>query len=90
MNKYCRAFLIWSALFSLGMTGCFTHDLNEKIRNDVLYTEEISSVLMSEDGTKLVFIGDDYHYIFDAPVEFSNSLHASFWKFLFLTSRDLG
>ena len=64
MNKYCRVFLTWAALLSLGMTGCVTHELREKIRNDASYTEEVSSVLMSEDGKKLVFIGDRYHYIF--------------------------
>ena len=88
MNKSRRAFLIWSALLSLGMTGCATHELNEKIRNDASYTEEITSVLMSEDGTKLVFIGDDYHYIFDAPVGLSHSLHSSFRKSLFFKFKE--
>ena len=88
MNKSRRAFLIWSALLSLGMTGCATHELNEKIRNDASYTEEITSVLMSEDGTKLIFIGDDYHYIFDAPVGLSHSLGSSFRKSLFAKFKE--
>ena len=75
--------MIWAALLSLGMTGCLTHALREKIRNDASYTEEVTSVLMSEDGKKLVFIGDDYHYIFDAPVRLSHSLRSSFRKSLF-------
>jgi hypothetical protein len=89
MNKYYRAFLIWFALLSLGMTGCaFTPKLIEKISNDASYTEEITSVLMSEAGTKLVFIGDDYHYIFDVPVELSHSLYALFRKLHFLTFKE--
>ena len=89
MNKYCRAFLIWSALLSLGMTGCaFTPKLIEKISNDASYTEKITSVLMTEDGTKLVFIGDDYHYIFDAPVGLLYSLSSSFRKSLFASFKE--
>ncbi len=65
------------------MTGCVTHELREKIRNDASYTEEVSSVLMSEDGKKLVFIGDGYHYVFDAPVVLLHSLRSSFRKSLF-------
>jgi flagellar basal body L-ring protein FlgH len=70
------------------MTGCVTHELREKIRSDASYTEEISSVLMSEDGKKLVFIGDDYHYIFDAPVGLSQSLRSSFQKSLFASFKE--
>ena len=88
MNKCSRVFLIWSALLSLGLTGCFTHELNEKIRNDASYTEEVTSVLMSEDGKKLVFIGNDYHYIFDAPVGLSRSLRSSFRKSLFAKFKE--
>lgn len=83
MNKCCRAFLIWVALLSLSVTGCVTHDLREKIRNDASYTEDVTSVLMSQDGKNLVFIGDDYHYVFDAPVRLSRSLRSSFRKSLF-------
>ncbi len=88
MNKCCRAFLIWAALLSLGMTGCVTHELREKIRNDASYTEEVTSVLISEDGKKLVFIGDGYHYVFDAPVGLSQSLHSSFRKSLFAKFKE--
>ncbi|MCK5703790.1 MAG: hypothetical protein KAI29_21680 [Cyclobacteriaceae bacterium] len=89
MNKYCRAFLIWSVILSLGMTGCaFTPKLIEKINNDASYTEEITSVLMPKNGTKLVFIGGDYHYIFDVSVELSHSLNALFRKLHFLTFKE--
>jgi hypothetical protein len=83
MNRCRRVFLIRAALLSLGMTGCITHELHESIKRDASYTEEITSVLMSEDGKKLVFIGIDYHYIFDAPVWLSQSLLSSFRKSLF-------
>ncbi len=88
MNKYRRAFLIWAALLSLGMTGCVTHELREKIRSDASYTEEVTSVLMSEDGKKLVFIGDGYHYVFDAPVGLLHSLRSSFRKSLFAKFKE--
>ena len=31
------------------------------------YQENVDSVLISADGKQLVFLGPDYHYIFDAP-----------------------
>jgi len=31
------------------------------------YTENVSSILISQDKQKVVFIGKTYHYIFDAP-----------------------
>ncbi len=75
-------------MLSLGVTGCVTHELREKTRNDSSYTEDVTSVLISEDGEKLVFIGDDYHYIFDAPVGLSHSLRSSFRKSLFFKFRE--
>jgi hypothetical protein len=83
MNKCRRVFLILVALLSIGVTGCATHELRETIRNDATYVEEVTSILMSEDGKKLVFIGDGYHYIFDAPVKLFHSLNSSFQKSLF-------
>jgi hypothetical protein len=88
MNKCRREFLVWTALLSLGITGCVTHELREKIRSDASYTEEVTSVLFSEDGEKLVFIGDDYHYVFDVPVRLSLSLHSSFRKSLFAKFKE--
>lgn len=88
MNRFRREFLIWTALLSLGVTGCVTHELREKTRNDSSYTEDVTSVLISEDGKKLVFIGNDYHYIFDAPVGLSRSFHSSLRKSLFFKFRE--
>jgi hypothetical protein len=88
MNKYRRVFLILTALLSLGMTGCVTTALYEKIREDASYTEEVTSVMISEDGKKLVFIGYRYHYVFDVPVGLSLSLQSSFRKSLYTLFRD--
>ncbi|MBV8659627.1 MAG: hypothetical protein JO142_17540 [Burkholderiales bacterium] len=44
-------------------TGCATEALNKPNT----YTESVSSVLISQDQQKLVFIGRQYHYVFDAP-----------------------
>ncbi len=88
MNKYCKVFLILIALFSLGETGCVTHELLENIKSDDSYTEEVKSVLFSQDGEKLVFIGDSHHYIFDMPVELLRSLRSSFRKSLFARFKE--
>jgi hypothetical protein len=88
MNKPRREFLIWATLLSLGMTGCFTLGLHERIKYDASYAEEVTSVLMTEDGKKLVFIGDKYHYIFDAPVGLLYSLSSSFRKSLFASFKE--
>ena len=42
------------------------------------YSEEVSSVLISEDGTKLVVMTNTYHYIFDAPPIIINALKGNF------------
>jgi hypothetical protein len=83
MNKYRRVFLILAALLSLGMAGCVTPALNKMIKKDTSYAEEVTSVLISEDEKKMVFIGDRYHYIFNAPDVLSSSLKSSFQKSLY-------
>ncbi len=65
------------------LTGCMTHDLLTRAKSDSSYTEEVASILISEDEKKLVFIGEDYHYIFDAPMELTNSLRSTFRKSLY-------
>lgn len=88
MNKNFRALLVVAAFLSLGLTGCLTHELRERIKSDSSYSEEVTSVLVSEDGKKLVFIGNGYHYVFDAPIELSLSLNSSFRKSLFAKFKD--
>ena len=83
MNKYRRVFLILAALLSLGMAGCVTPALNKMIKKDTSYAEEVTSVLISEDEKKMVFIGDRYHYIFNAHDVLSSSLKSSFQKSLY-------
>jgi hypothetical protein len=55
------------------VSGCITSDLQDSIRKGDYraYTESIDSVLISADGKTLVFLGQKYHYIFDAPDTFS-------------------
>lgn len=65
-----------------------TYELRAMANSDSSYTEEVASILMSEDGKKLVFIGEDYHYIFDAPVELSHSLRSSFRESLFAKFKE--
>lgn len=89
MNKNFRALLVVAAFLSLGLTGCLTHELRERIKSDSSYSEEVTSVMVSEDGKKLVFIGNGYHYVFDAPIELSLSLNSSFRKSLFAKFKNL-
>ena len=67
-----------------GLSGC-----TEALYRRMEYKEEVSSVLFTEDMKKIVIIGKDYHYIFDAPEALVRSLrsnlharmHASFYPF---------
>lgn len=69
MNR--RKFLAASALpiFSLSACTSVTRSLyrnaNEKEYRE--YTENVSQMLMSSDGAKIVVLGQAYHYVFDAP-----------------------
>lgn len=67
-----------------GLSGC-TAELYRRKE----YKEVVSSVLFTEDMKKIVIIGKDYHYIFDAPEALVRSLrsglharmHARFYPF---------
>lgn len=52
---------------------------NERLQNDAVYKETFSSILISQDGQKLVVLGRRYHYIFDVPEQlrilFASPLH---------------
>lgn len=58
------------------LPGCITRSLFEEHR----YSESISSILISEDGSKLVVVGDSHHYIFDAPEILVKSLKSDFHR----------
>jgi hypothetical protein len=50
-----------SSLVVLSTTGCFTPKLYEQHK----YDETSTSFYVTEDGSKVVVLGDKYHYIFD-------------------------
>ena len=54
-----------------GLSGC-----TEAMYTRKRYEEEVSSVLFTEDMKKIVIIGKDYHYIFDAPEALVRSLRS--------------
>ena len=56
------------------LSACVT----EALFKDYKYDEVVSSVLISTDKKSLVFIGKDYHYIFDAPEVLVKTLEAPF------------
>ena len=80
LNKNCRIFFI-IILVIFAATGCATTGaLRDEMDSVVTYTEEVSSILISEDEKQLVFIGNNYHYIFDVPEQFLLTLKSSFRK----------
>ena len=88
MTRLCRAIVSLTLMLPFGLTGCMTHDLRTMVKSDSSYSEEVTSILMTKDGENIVFIGDDYHYVFDAPLELSDSLRSSFRKSLFAKFKD--
>jgi len=44
------------------------------------YKENISSILVTSDGGKLVFVSDEYHYIFQAPQLLTDTFGAPFYR----------
>jgi len=57
------------------LAGCFS---TPKTFKDIEYSEIVSSILISQDKKKLVVIGKQYHYIFDAPKVIIDTLKSSF------------
>jgi hypothetical protein len=54
-----------SSLALLSSTGCVTKKLYETLEtHDTQYDETALSFLVTEDGSKLVVLGEKYHYIF--------------------------
>jgi hypothetical protein len=56
--------LLLTLSFLLFGGACFTPLVYENQKN--YFTEEVSSFLITEDNQKLIVIGKEYHYIFDA------------------------
>ena len=62
---------------ALVLAGCASPAHEPAPPQEQHYTESISSVLVSEDGTHMAAIGSDHHYIFDAPPVLYRALHSS-------------
>jgi len=60
------------------MNGCSTKQLWKQKP----YREKLSSVLISQDKNYLVFIGRDYHYVFDAPKVLIHALSTNVHDFI--------
>ncbi|MFI4939917.1 MAG: hypothetical protein ACHP7O_06200 [Burkholderiales bacterium] len=75
MNNARRLLLlVWMAGFLALIAGCTTPAIEASHH----YTEKVSSLLISKDKQKIVFIGTVYHYIFDAPANLVKSLELPF------------
>lgn len=60
-------------ILSITLSGCITQWLHKDYSE---YIENVSSVLISQDKKKIVVIGKEYHYIFDAPTTLVNTLES--------------
>lgn len=77
MNPSRRRFMVSGSVGVASLiTGCITPKLYEADR----YTETVSSILVSEDGNKIVVMTKAYHYIFDAPKVITMTLSAPYHK----------
>lgn len=86
MNR--RIFICALSAIAIGsLSGCVTHSLYENIDRPEYrtYAETVNQILISADGKNLVFIGPDYHYIFDAPEHFAQVLDSPLHKDLTAT-----
>lgn len=52
-----------TAVATTGLGGCVTFKLIEPEK----YDEQVSSLLISQDGKRIIIMTKQYHYIFDAP-----------------------
>ena len=71
-----RRSLMLGALASAGLLlqGCVT----DRLWEERSYSENVKSILISQDGQHLVFIGKAHHYIFAAPPALVATLRAPF------------
>lgn len=71
-----RNFILAAAATPFFVSGCITSALNENISDGEhrTYSEAVDSVLISADGSRLVFLGAKYHYLFNAPEHFADLL----------------
>jgi len=78
MNKKRRLFMLSGGLgVAALLSGCVT-----KLFDDKYYFEAVSSILISQDHKKIVVIGKEYHYIFDAPDVLVSTLSSSYHKYM--------
>ena len=63
-----RKCLAWMGVASVSATaGCVATRAVEQMTNN--YTEKVSSIWITSDSSRIVYIGERYHYIFDTPPE---------------------
>lgn len=76
MNSERRFFLLSGGLgVAAILSGC-----TARLFADHQYTETVSSVLISQDNKKIAVIGNEYHYVFDAPDVLIRTLTSSFHR----------
>ncbi len=73
LGRLLGGLMLSVAVFSL--SGCMTQAL---LNSDVNYKEKISSILVTEDGKKMLIIGQDYHYIFNVNPQILSTIKADY------------
>jgi hypothetical protein len=68
----------FSSVVLLTTTGCLTKKFSESHYASGKYHDTIFSFLITEDGSKVVVLGEKYHYIFDATPGLKRILLGSF------------
>ncbi len=71
----------------LGLAGCASQSPNASdelsaanpaaARKPRIYTEQVASLLISQDRKQLVVLGDQYHYVFEAPADLLRLLEST-------------
>jgi len=98
MNELRRKIIFVAGIAAIPMsTGCVTAALMSGNDERETYTETVSSVLISADGKTLAVLGQDFHYLFEAPdivkttlqSDLRNVVEASFNAFLVDASQHI-
>jgi len=62
----------------INISGCITSNLHK----DYIYTEFVQTIAISSDQRKIAVIGEEFHYIFDAPPNLINLINSEYKEYL--------
>lgn len=88
MNSRILIYIV-SSLILLTTTGCFTKKFIESDFYTGRYQELVDIFLVTGDKSKLVLLGEKYHYIFDADASVAKILNSSCLPLISIIFTDL-